>query len=296
MGHTDAMRTNDVRGVFSMLGAVLFFSMMDACLKQLSSAYGPMQVTFFRGVAGLPFVLAMTWARGEWRDLKPVRWPLHALRGCLSVLTLYAFVYAVSQLSLADAYSIFLAAPLIVTALSAPLLGERVGLHRWAAITVGLTGALIMLRPGGADLATLGGLAALAAAAMYALGVILIRVATRTDTAAATVFWTLLVLTCLSGVLSIQGWAPVQQEHWRWIVLIGVAGAIGQWLLTDAFRRCEASVVAPFEYSALLWGIVLDWALWRALPTQRMLFGSAIVVGSGLYTIWRERAAATRPA
>jgi drug/metabolite transporter (DMT)-like permease len=283
------MHTSDLRGVASMLGAVFFFAMMDACLKQLSATYSPMQVTYFRGVAGLPFVVAMTLMRAPWRVLIPVRWPLHVLRGFLSVLTLWTFVYAVSQLSLADAYSIFLAAPLIVTALSAPMLGERVGWQRWGAIAVGLTGALIMLRPSGAGFDALGGLAAFAAAAMYALGVILIRVASRTDTAAATVFWTLLVLTLVSGVLAIPNWTAVQQQHWIWIGLIGVTGACGQLLLTDAFRRCEASIVAPFEYSALLWGVTLDWVIWSALPGARMLLGSSIVIGSGLYLIWRER-------
>lgn len=282
--------TRDIRGVFSMLGAVFFFAMMDASLKQLASTYGPMQVTFFRGAAGLPFVLAISVNRSSWGALIPVRWYLHVIRGVLSVLTLYAFVYAVSVLSLGDAYSIFLVAPLIVTALSAPLLGEHVGWRRWAAICVGLAGALIMLRPSSASLVTIGGVAALASAALYALGVILIRIATRTDTAAATVFWTLLVLTIVSGVLAAPGWAPLRPEHWIWVLSIGVTGAFGQWLLTDAFRRCEASVVAPFEYSALLWGVTLDWAIWQVLPNQRMLFGSAIVVGSGLYLIFRERA------
>jgi drug/metabolite transporter (DMT)-like permease len=263
--------------------------MMDACLKELSSSYGPMQVTFFRGVAGLPFVVGMSLFRSPWRELIPVRWRLHVLRGLLSVLTLYAFVYAVNRLSLADAYSIFLAAPLIVTALSAPMLKEHVGWPRWIAIGIGLTGALIMLRPSGSSLVTVGGIAALASAAMYALGVILIRIASRTDTAAATVFWTLLVVTIVAGLLSIRGWVSVQPQHWMWILLIGITGACGQLLLTDAFRRCEASVVAPFEYSALLWGVTLDWVIWAVLPTQRMLFGSAIVIGSGLYIIWRER-------
>jgi drug/metabolite transporter (DMT)-like permease len=213
------------------------------------------------------------------------------IRGVLSVLTLYAFVYAVSVLSLGDAYSIFLVAPLLVTALSALLLREHVGWRRWVAICVGLAGALVMLRPSGASIVSVGGAAALASAALYALGVILIRIATRTDTAAATVFWTLLVLTIVSGAASISDWTAVRQEHWIWVLLIGVTGAFGQWLLTDAFRRCEAGVVAPFEYSALLWGVTLDWVIWQVLPNQRMLFGSAIVVGSGLYLIFRERVA-----
>jgi drug/metabolite transporter (DMT)-like permease len=294
--YAGAMQTSDLRGVVSMLGAVFFFAMMDACLKQLSATYSPMQVAYFRGIAGLPFVVAMILMRNPWRVLIPVRWPLHVLRGFLSVLTLWTFVYAVSQLSLADAYSLFLAAPLVVTALSAPMLGERVGWQRWSAITVGLTGALIMLRPSGAGITTLGGIAALASASMYALGVILIRIATRTDTAAATVFWTLLVLTIVAGALAVPTWTPLHREHWLWIGLIGVTGACGQLLLTDAFRRCEASVVAPFEYSALLWCVTLDWAIWHVLPGARMLLGSSVVIGSGLYIIWRERRVATAAA
>jgi drug/metabolite transporter (DMT)-like permease len=185
-------------------------------------------------------------------------------------------------------------APLLVTGLSMPMLGERVGWRQWTAISVGLLGALVILRPTGAGLITLGGLAALVSATFYALGVILIRVATRTDTAPATVFWTLLVLTLVAGLLSIPGWIAVRSEHWMWIVAIGVTGGIAQLLLTDAFRRCAASVVAPFEYSALLWGVSLDWFVWHVLPNQRMLFGAAIVVGSGLYLIYRERTSAQR--
>jgi drug/metabolite transporter (DMT)-like permease len=286
--HTAQIRTDSV-GLLSMLAAVFFFSLMDACMKQLAGTYPPMQVTFLRGAAGLPFVLAMSVAGGDWRALIPVRLRLHVLRGVLAVLTLWLFVYAIRVLSLGDAYSIFLTAPLMVTALSALLLHERVGWRRWSAICVGLAGALIVLRPGGAGVFSLGGLAALSAAAMYALGVILIRVAARTDTAAATVFWTLLVLTALSGALSAPQWTPLQQEHAWWVLLVGATGAAGQWLLTAAFRRTQASVLAPLEYSALLWGVTLDWLLWQALPGYRMLLGSAIVVASGLYIIVRER-------
>ncbi len=282
-------READIRGVLAMLGAVFFFSFMDACMKQLAASHSPMQVAFLRGAAGLPFVLAISLLSKPWRALIPNRWVLHVARGALSVFTLTAFVYAVSELSLGDAYSIFLAAPLIVTGLSALMLRERVDKARWLAIGVGLSGALIMLRPSGSGLLTLGGVAALAAAFAYALGVVLIRVASRTDTPQATMFWTMLVLTVISGVLSIDSWTAVHRENWIWVAAIGLTGALGQWLITEAFRRCEASVIAPFEYSALLWGVLLDWFIWQTLPQQRMFLGSAIVVGSGLYLIFHER-------
>jgi drug/metabolite transporter (DMT)-like permease len=282
------MHQDKVRGITSMLGAIFCFALMDACLKQLASTYPPLQVAFFRGAAGLPFVIAVTALRRDWRGLVPLRPRLHLLRGVLSVATLYTFVYALSVLSLADAYSIFLVAPLLVTALSVPMLHEQVGWRRWIAIAVGMIGALVILRPTGAGWITLGGMAALLSAVTYAVGVILIRVATRTDTASATVFWTLLVLTCVAGMLSLRDWVDLQAQHWRWIVLIGITGSLGQMFLTDAFRRCAAGVVAPFEYTALIWGIALDWLIWHLLPNQRMLSGAMIVVGSGLYVIYRE--------
>lgn len=292
------MHDEKMRGIAAMLAAVACFSLMDACFKQLAGSYPTIQVAFFRGAAGLPFVVAITALSHDWRALIPVRLWLHVIRGLLSVLTLYAFIYAIGELSLADAYSIFLVAPLVVTALSVPMLGEHAGWRRWLAIGVGLIGALIILRPTGRGLATVGGLAALISALCYACGIVLIRVASRTDTAPATVFWTLLVLACVAGALSVPGWVAVANEHWRWIVLIGIFGSLGQIALTHAFRLCAAGVIAPFEYTALIWGVVLDWFVWHVLPQERMFIGATIVVGSGLYVIYREnqRDATLRPA
>ena len=282
------MLENKGRGIAAMLAAVLCFALMDVCLKQLAAVYPTMQVTFLRGAAGLPLLLAITAIRREWSELVPARLELHVMRGLLTVVTLFAFVYAVRVLSLADAYSIFLAAPLIVTALSVPILRERVGWRRWIAIAVGMIGALIMLKPSGAGLITLGGMAALISAFTYALGVILIRVASRTDTAPATVFWTLLVLSVAAGLLAVRDWIDLQPQHWPLIVAMAITGTLGQILLTDAFRRCPAGVVTPFEYTALIWGVALDWLVWHVLPHQRMLTGAIFVVGSGLYVIYRE--------
>jgi drug/metabolite transporter (DMT)-like permease len=279
---------NKRRGIASMIGAVFCFSLMDASLKQLTSTYSVEQVGFFRGAAALPLVLAITAVRREWKLLIPARPWLHVLRGLMTVVTMYAFVYAVRVLSMAEAYTIFLAAPLLVTALSVPLLREQVGWRRWIAIAVGMIGALVMLRPTGTGLLTLGAMAALLSAFTYALGAILIRIASRTDSASATVFWTLLILTVAMALMSVRDWVPFQPHHWPIILLIAVTGTAGQILLTDAFRNCPAGVIAPFEYTALVWGVALDWFVWHVLPQERMFTGAAIVVGSGLYVIYRE--------
>jgi drug/metabolite transporter (DMT)-like permease len=222
------------------------------------------------------------------------------LRGVLQVVTLYFFVYAVSKLSLANAYTIFMSAPLLITALSVPFFGERVGWNRWLAVAIGMIGVMVVLRPGGSavemsTVAILGGLAAVASAAAYALGALLIRVLSTTETSAATMFWALSLTAFFAGLLSVAGWVPVRWDHWLWIGLMGLSGALGQHFLTEAFRLAAPSAIAPLEYTALAWGMLFDWVLWLTVPSSRMLFGAAIIVASGLYIIHRERLATAVP-
>jgi drug/metabolite transporter (DMT)-like permease len=277
-----------------MLAAVATFSVMDVCMKRLAETYPAMQVTFIRGLASLPFIVIATMWLGRWQDFKANRWGLHLLRGVLQVTTLYFFVYAVGRLSLANAYTIFMSAPLLITALSVPFFGERVGWHRWAAVAVGMSGVLVVMRPSSdgmemSAMAILGALAAIASAAAYALGALLIRVLQPTETSAATMFWALSLTALFAGILSIAGWVPLLWEHWHWIAIIGLSGALGQHFLTEAFRLAAPSVVAPLEYTALAWGMLFDWLLWMTVPSARMLLGAGIIVASGLYVIHRER-------
>ena len=283
------MRTSNARGIFAMLAAVTTFSVMDVLLKRLSEDFPAMQVTFLRGAAALPFLLAANAVFGRWRDLRPQRWGLHVLRGFLSVALLWCFIYAVSQLSLANAYSIFMSAPLLITALSVPMLRERVGWQQWLAVFVGLVGVIIVLKPSGTGLVTLGGIAALASAIGYALNAITIRILTRTDTSAATVFWSLCFLTIIGGIIASARWVPVPWDYWPMIAGLGITGALGQYFITEAFRLAPPPVVAPLEYTALAWGMLFDWLLWATAPGLRMLTGAFIIVASGVYVLHRER-------
>lgn len=278
-----------LRGIVAMLLSVGFFSAMDVLLKLLAGHYPAVQVSALRGAASVPFVLLAVGVTGRWRDLKPVRWGLHLVRGVLAIVMLSTFVYAVKLLPLADAYSIFLAAPLIVTALSVPILGERVDARRWIAIAVGLSGTLVLLNPRASNFATLGGLAAILSASCYALSAISVRILTRTDTTASMVFWFMLMLTVFGGILAAPTWVPIDPHHWLLLVGVGVLGALGQHFITEAFRHARASVVAPFEYTALLWAVTFDWLFWNHGPNSLMFVGGAIIVASGLYLIQRER-------
>ena len=272
-----------------MLLAVGFFAGMDALLKLLAQRYPAVQVSAMRGAASIPFVLLPVMLTGRWRALRPVNWRLHLLRGVLAIVMLTTFVYSVRLLPLADAYSVFLAAPLIVTALAVPLLGERVDAKRWLAIGIGLSGTLALLNPKASNLVTLGAAAAIVSALCYALSVLSVRLLTRTDTTVSMVFWFMLMLTVFGGLLAAPSWVPVIREHWPVLAGVGILGALGQHFVTEAFRHARASVVAPFEYTALLWAVGLDWVFWDHAPNTRMFIGGAIIIASGLYLIHRER-------
>ncbi|GHA79820.1 DMT family transporter [Cognatilysobacter bugurensis] len=272
-----------------MLMAVALFSVMDAGLKVLSTEYPPFQVAALRGAASLPFVLVWAAATTGLRPLLRVRWPLHLLRGAFGVVMMATFVYALRTLPLSTAYSIFFVAPLLITALSVPMLGERVGPRRWTAIAVGLLGVIVLLRPSGEGLGTLASVAVLLAAAMYALSAITVRVLARTDSTQAMVVWLMTLLALGAGALAWPQWVPLKGEHAWLITGIGVAGALGQYAITEAFRRGEASLIAPLEYTALVWGVLLDLALWGVLPDAVTWLGAAIIVASGLYLLRRER-------
>jgi drug/metabolite transporter (DMT)-like permease len=277
-----------LRAITFMLSAVAAFSGMDALLKLLSQHYPPMEVVALRGAASMPFMLLPLIVMGRLSALKPVRIGMHLLRGLLMLLVLVGFVYAVRALSLADAYAIFLAAPLIVTALSVPLLGEHVGWRRWLAICIGLVGVITMLHPSASSLVSLGAVAALISATCYAFNAIALRVITRTDTTASVVFWMIAIMTVLAGVFAASRWESIRTEDWTLLFGIGVFSAVAQHLLTEAFRTAPPSVVAPFEYTALLWGILIDRVVWGVFPTSRVYIGGGIVIASGLYLIWRE--------
>jgi drug/metabolite transporter (DMT)-like permease len=289
------VRERRLQAIATMIAAVAVFSFMDGVLKFFAMRYPPMEVAALRGAASLPFTLAPVLIAGRLRDLVPRRWPMHVLRGILSVVVIGGFVYAVRSLSLANAYSVFLSAPLLVAALSVPLLRERLDWRNWLAILVGLAGVLVMLRPSTSGLASLGAVAALIGATAYALSGIAVRVLTRTDTTVSVVFWTISLMTVLATAVAAPGWVAIQPGHWKWLLALGVLAAIGQYLLTEAFRSAPPSVVSPFEYTALLWGVGIDRVVWQVLPSARVCLGGGIVIASGLYLIWHERSAPRHP-
>jgi drug/metabolite transporter (DMT)-like permease len=279
-----------LRGIAYMLAGVFVFSIMDSLLKHLSARYEPLQISCLRCVSSWLFLLLpITWQR-MWPTLRPSNAPLHLLRAVLGVAMLGSFIFAVHRLSLAQTYSLFLAAPLLMTALSVPIHGERVAGKRWLAIIVGLSGVLVILQPwGNGSVPLIAAAAAAAATICYSLSALMVRTLGRGNSSMSMVFWYLLLVSVGSGVLAIGEWRAVPVSDWGWLLGIGVTGALGQMWLTEAFRRAPPSVVGPFEYTALLWAFAIDWIFWSATPSVSLVAGACIVIVSGIVIILDER-------
>ena len=283
-------KPNPGRAAAWMLAAVAIFSLMDAAMKQLSEHYPPMQVALLRGASSLPFVLAWVLGSAGLRSIAPVRWSLHLLRAALGIAMIGCFAYALKRLPLSTAYAIIFVSPMLVAALSVLLLGEKVGPKRWLAIAVGLVGVLVVLRPGGGGALSLAGWMALLSALAYATASVTVRLQARTETSQAMVVWFLALMALGGGLLAIPDWVPLRAEDaWR-IAALGLSGALAQVALTRAFQLGEASMVAPLEYTGLLWVAALDWLLWRTLPGTPVWIGAAIIIASGVYLLRREPA------
>lgn len=283
-------RSGNLRSIMAMLLAVGFFSLMDAVLKTLGSSYPAMQVAAMRGLSALPLVCVYVVWRGQVRSLLKVRWTLHLMRGVMSVGMLSLFTFSLGQLPLTQAYTLFFVAPLLITILSIPVLKEKVRALHWLAIAFGFAGVLVAMRPQGAGFFSLGALAVLAAASLYATSAVTARVLSRTDTSVQVVFWTTVLLSVGAGVLAWPKWVAIRPEHWSWIAALAITGFLGGVAITEAFQSGKASAVAPFEYTALAWGVGLDWLIWRTVPDRYTLMGAAIIVASGIYLIRHENA------
>jgi drug/metabolite transporter (DMT)-like permease len=282
-------RASNFKGILMMLVAVGAFALMDALMKSLAGSYPPMQVSFLRGVTSLPFLLVPILISGHLTRLRPVNVRLHLLRGVLAVVMLGCFIFAVRESSLTVTYSVFMIAPLLVALLAGPMLGEKVMRVQWVALAFGLAGVLLMLRPAPGEWASVGVLAAFVAAICYAFAATTLRLLSRTDTTECMAVSFVLLLSIGSGIVASVDWHPIQPEHWLVLLGLGLTGALGQLFITEAFRLAPASIIAPFEYTALIWGVMLDFSVWGLLPEATTLIGGLVIVAAGLYLIARER-------
>lgn len=289
---------NPLAGIALKILSALVFTMMSAGIKWLGDPYPVGQIVFFRSAFALvPLCLWLGWqgsivAAVRTSDLKG-----HILRGFISTAGMAAGFLALGLLPLSDAIAVGYASPLITVALAALILGEVVRIYRWTAVAVGFLGVLTMLYPSlGADMSgharpgtALGAAAALFAACCSAAATIQVRRLTRTERTGAIVFYFTALSTALGFATLAFGWRMPDGLDLAVLVAIGILGGIGQILLTQSFRFADASVIAPFDYTSLIWALPIGWLLFGQLPDRYVLIGGIIVTGAGLFVIWRER-------
>lgn len=294
-------------GSVSAIVAVICFSINDVAIKFLSGDYALHQVVLIRSIIGSIFLLAVIVPiSGGLPALRTRRLGIHILRGSCVVFANMAFFLGLAALPLAEGVAIFFISPLVITVFSVIFLKEQVGPRRWAAIALGLVGVVIVLRPGTAAF-QLASLLPLMAAFGYAALHMLTRYIGRTETAAAMSFYiqmTFIMVSAGLGLLMGDGkfagttdpslsflfrawvWPPVG-DYWV-LVLLGVASAFGGFFISQAYRVSEAALVAPFEYIAMPMAIVWGILVFDEWPDGVALAGIALILGSGLYMIWRE--------
>lgn len=277
------------RGIGFAVLSYASFSTADAIIKLSSARFSVFQIAFTVAFFALLPVLGLTIGRGGWRALVPRSWPLVALRGALTAVGGLLAWQGFAMLPLSEVYAILFAAPILVTVMSVVILREEVGWRRWTAQAVGFVGVLVMIRP---DFATLGlgHLLTALAAILGASALITLRKIGGRETSAAILFAVCLAIMAVSAPMVPSAFVL---PEWRELGLLALAGLLmgcGHGGLVLATREAPAVVVAPFQYSQMIWGVLFGVLLFADRPEPVLFLGMAIVVASGLYTIWRETA------
>ena len=283
-----------LKGIACVALAMSLFPAQDAIVKWLSADYSVFQILFMRSIFVFIPCAVLVLRSGGFGVLRAKRPNLLVLRAALGFCAWSVYFIAISQMPLADALALIFSAPLIITALSVPLLGEAVGLRRWSAVGVGFVGVLIMIDPG-AGMVQGVALLSLASAAFYSLAMIMTRILTRSEASVTMLFYSAATILCLSGLFQPFVWITPNWTDLGLMALTGVITGCAQFLGTQAYRFAPPSVVSPFDYTSLVWATLLGYFIWSDVPRMSVVLGAAVVIGSGLYILLRERRAAGTP-
>ena len=288
---------NPALGIGLKVASTLFFTMMLVCVKLVAGRVPPGEIVFFRSFfALLPIVAMLGWQREIVVALRTGRPWLHVSRGAVGVSSMALGFIAVGMIPLPEAMTISYAAPLIIVVLAALVLGETVRLFRWSAVAVGFVGILVifwpnltLLRTGAlTHVALVGSIVALAAAFLSAFASVFVRRMTQSETVGSIVFYFAVTATLLSLATVPFGWVVPDAPTAALLVLTGLLGGVGQILMTNAYRYAGAATIAPFEYVSMLWGLAFGWLIFSEVPGTSVIAGGAIVIGAGIFIIFRE--------
>lgn len=285
--------TSPLRGIAAMATAVVVFSLADAMAKWLGIAgFHAVQIVFLRYLFGLiPVVMAVTVVGVT--ALRTDRPFAHAWRGLLMCLSLVLFFWGLRHVPLGEAIAVSFTAPLFITALAQPILGERVGPDRWTAVVAGFIGTLVILRPGGEAFRP-EALLIVASALVFAVAMLYTRRIAATESSITIFAYTTVVAGLATAPFAALTWLPPEPAELGLFLALGLIGGAAHFLVIVAYRNAPAAVNAPFEYTAILWASMLGWLLWKEAPGPMLWGGASIIAGAGLYIIFREAGAARR--
>jgi drug/metabolite transporter (DMT)-like permease len=289
--------TNVIKAILLKVASALIFAVMAALVRYLGAGYPVGQVVFYRSAfAIVPVVVIYAWRRELEAAIRIGRPFGHAGRGLTAIGGMFCNFSALARLPIVDATAISFAAPLITVAMAALLLKERVRIYRWSAVVIGFVGVLVMLLPhldlGGSTAASAGAAAGaafgLSGAFFSALSIIQTRHLTKSETTSSIVLYFSLICT-LAGLVTLPfGWNTPTWPELAALIGIGICGGLAHIVLTESYRFAPASLVAPFDYTSMLWALVLGYLAFGEFPTALGFLGAAIIVAAGLFVIWRE--------
>lgn len=289
---------NPARGIALKLSSVAVFMAMSSLIKATADVAPPGEQMFFRSAFALPLIVVWLAARGDFpRGLKTANPMGHIWRGVIGSTAMAFSFFALGLLPLPEVVAIFFAAPILATIFAAMFLGEAIRVYRLAAVALGVVGVVIIVSPrlttldagAASELEIVGVFAALIAAIFAALAQVFVRRLVATEDTAAIVFWFSATTTVLSLFSAPFGWSLPGGAALLMLILSGVAGGVGQILLTMSYRHAETAVIAPFDYAQIVFALIIGWFVFGEAPTPLMLAGAALTVSAGLIIIWRER-------
>ena len=283
-------KQNERLGILLMIITTIVFASQDGLSKYLATEYNVYMVVMMRYWFFAAFVISMSSRKngGIMRVAKTKSPILQIFRSLILVAEVCVTVLAFTLLGLAETHAIFASYPLIIAMLSGPILREYVGWRRWLAICVGFIGILIILNPGNGIFSPYA-LVPLAGAILFALYGLLTRYVGQYDNSSTSFFWTGVVGSIAMTVIGLNFWDPVSRSDWSIMLLLSASGVVGHYLLIKCYEVAEASAVQPFAYLQLIWASMIGIIIFGEQITTNVLIGACIIVGAGLFTLWRER-------
>ncbi|RID92451.1 DMT family transporter [Gemmobacter lutimaris] len=279
--------TPNAQGALLALLAFAIYATHDVVVKFLGADYHAIQIIFFAGLLSFPLATTMLMSDRTDGHLRPRHPWWMALRMVSTVITGVSAFYAFSVLPLAQTYAILFAAPLLITLLAIPLLGEKVGLRRGLAVLVGLAGVMIVLRPGAEPL-SLGHAAALAAAIFSSLASVIVRKIGTEERSVVLLLYPMMANFVVLGLALPFVYKPMPVVHLGMLGIIALFSFVAMLLIIMAYRRAEAVIVAPMQYSQMIWAAIFGYLIFDETPDSYTLLGAAVIIASGIYIVLRE--------